>query len=423
MLATEATETIAFGQAPTFSKDGKWLAYSIGVSEADREKAEKTKEAPKAKLGLRNLVSGDVATIDQVGSPTFSDDGKFLAMRGRPIKGRESAGADLVVRNLGTGIDTNFGNVSSFSFNEDGTLLAMIIDAEDKVGNGIQVYDAATGQLRTLESSQSKYTTLTWRKHSADLAALRENEHGKEEDASFIVLAWRGLGQNEPKKSVYDFAKDDKFPKNHRVVDFATLSWSDDGQTLFFGVKAWDHKPAEKPKKDESKKDDTKKPETKSETKRKALRDTLKEPAGVEVWHAKDIDIIPLQKKTAARKQRENFLAAYWLVDGKFVQLGNDLTEDVALVGGQKHALGMDNTPHETEKKFGPTLHDIYLIDVKTGDRKRVLDRLKYSLGSSPDCRYLLYVRDKNLWTYDISSGAHVNLTGAAGACRSSTRS
>ena len=138
-------------------------------------------------------------------------------------------------------------------------------------------------------------------------------------------------------------------------------------------------------------------------------------PAGVEVWHAKDIDIIPLQKKTAARKQRESFLAAWWLDDGKFVQLGNDLTEDVAPVGGQKHALGLDNTPHEAEKKFGPTLHDVYLIDVKTGDRKRVLDRLKYSLGSSPDGRYVLYVKDKNLWTYDISNGANANLTGALG--------
>ena len=61
MLATQATEAVPHGARPQFSKDGKWLAYTIGVSEAEREKAAKTKEAVKSKLGLRNLVSGELA--------------------------------------------------------------------------------------------------------------------------------------------------------------------------------------------------------------------------------------------------------------------------------------------------------------------------------------------------------------------------
>ncbi len=415
MLATEATETLPRGARPQFSKDGKWLAYSIGVSEAEREKTEKAKETVKSKVGLRNLVSGESATIDDIATAAFSDNGKFLVMRRYPIKGRESAGTDIVVRDLASGIDTSFGNVATYAFNEKGTLLALVIDAEGKAGNGIQVYDTATGLLRTLESAAAKYTALTWRKDAADLAVLRENEHAKEEDASFVVLAWRDLNQPKPKKATYDFAKDGGFPKEHRVVDFANLSWSEDGQTLFFGIKSWEHKPVPKAKNEAPKKDEPKKEEPKKPAAKKSLRDTLKEPAGVEVWHARDVDIIPLQKKTAARKQRENFLAAWWLDDGKLVPLGNDLTESVVLLDGHKHALGLDNTPHEHEKKFGPTLHDVYLIDVKTGDRKKVLDRLKYTEGSSPDGRYLLYVKDKNVWSFDVSTGAHVNLTGGLG--------
>ena len=241
------------------------------------------------------------------------------------------------------------------------------------------------------------------------------------EDASFVVLAWRDLKQPKPKKATYDFAKDEKFPKDHRVVDFANLRWSDDGQTLFFGIKSWENKPVPKAKKDANprrtnpRKTSPRKTKPKKPAAKKSLRDTLKEPAGVEVWHAKDVDIMPLQKKRAAQKQRENFLAAWWLDDGKLVQLGNDLTESVVLLDGQKHALGLDNTPHEHEKKFGPTLHDVYVIDVKTGDRKKVLDHLKYTLGSSPDGRYVLYVKDKNVWSYDLNTAAHVNLTGGLG--------
>ena len=89
-----------------------------------------------------------------------------------------------------------------------------------------------------------------------DLAVLRENDHAKDEDASFVALAWRGVGSpKDPKKFTYDFAKDESFPKDHRVVDFGGLSWSDDGQALFFGLKAWENKPVPKPKKDEAKKE------------------------------------------------------------------------------------------------------------------------------------------------------------------------
>ena len=204
------------------------------------------------------------------------------------------------------------------------------------------------------------------------------------------------------------------------MVNFAGLRWSDDGQTLFFGIKPWENKPVPKVKKDANKKDEpkkdaNKKDEPKKDESKRSLRATLKEPAGVEVWHAKDVDIMPFQKKRAEQKRRENFLAAWWLDDGKLVQLGNDLTESVILLDGHKHALGLDNTPHEPLKKFGPTLNDIYAIDVKTGDRKKVLDHLKYTLGSSPDGRYVLYVKDNNVWSYDLTTANHANLTGGLG--------
>ena len=433
MLATQATEALPHGARPRFSKDGKWLIYTIGVSAADREKMEKktektkepAKESVKTKLGLRNLIGGEPVIFDDTSGALFSDDSKFLVMRRFPGKGRESAGADIVVRDLASGVDTSFGNVASYAFNDHGTLLALVIDAEGKVGNGIQVYDTATGILRTLESAKNKYTALTWRKDAADLAVLRENDHAKDEDASFVAVAWRDLNQPKPKKSTYDFAADEKFPKDHRVVDYANLRWSDDGQTVFFGIKSWENKPVPKAKKDEKKKDElhkdevkkpeSKKSESKSSAAKKSLRETLKEPAGVEVWHPKDVDIMPVQKKRAAQKKRENFLAAWWLDDGKLVQLGNDLTEQVELLDGHKHALGLDNTPHDPERKFGPTLHDVYVIDVKTGSRTKVLEHLKYSLGSSPDGRYVVYVKDNNVWSYDLKTAAHVNLTGALG--------
>ena len=91
MLATEATESLPTGPGRSSRRMGSgWLTPSASPRRMRRRrnrKTEKTKEAVKSKLGLRNLVSGEPATIDDVATAAFSDDGKFLVMRRYPIKG------------------------------------------------------------------------------------------------------------------------------------------------------------------------------------------------------------------------------------------------------------------------------------------------------------------------------------------------
>ncbi len=448
MLGTDETEALEYGQRPQFSADSKWLAYQIGYSPKQREKAADSKKPLRSKLGLRNILDGETEEVEGVQSFAFSDDGRFLIMRRYPAKQGGDGSPDLVLRDLESMVDTRFGNVKSYRFNDDGTLLAMLIDAEDEVGNGVQVYDAATGMLRTLDSAEAKYIAMSWCEDAADLVVARELEHEEDEDAPHLLLAWRGLDGPDPEKFRFDHTVDDDFPSDFRVVDFAGLQWSDDGEAIFFGIRAWDNKPQsldktsededeaeqgdqedekaeESSEEDEAEGDDDDQEEPEDadgdeeggSDEAKTLRESLDDPAGVEVWHARDIDIIPLQKKRAERDKRENFLSAWWLEDGDFVQLGDELTEEVRLVDGHRHAVGSDNTPHEREKMFGPTLYDIYVIDTRTGVRSKVLDAVKYFRGSSPDGRYLSYVRDGHLWTYDIETKSHANLTaGVEGA-------
>lgn len=473
MLAMEATETIAYGTQPQFSGDSQWMAYLIGVSPGEREKKEKAKEPVKNKLGLRNLLTGDRVEIDNIASFAFSEDGRFLAMRRYPAKDSKSAGAGLVVRDLAGDlyhqIDTHFGNVKSFSFNRPGALLAMTIETEDKSGNGVQVYDCVSGILRTLDSAPRTYTDLTWRKDSDDLAVLVEFPRDEKEDATFTVHAWRGLqvainDGKMPASHVYDPAVHEHHPADLRVVSVAGLRWSDDGETLFFGLQPWEKKPKdygksraelakeklskEKAAKVSSDSDsgrsaedgagkpaaksegatpegaavDTKpedpaakKPTAKnagsSESTEKSLRESLKDPSNVEVWHARDIDIMPLQKKQEAREKNRSRTAAWWLDEQKLVLVGDAHFANVALCEQQKRAIGYDNTPYEEMKRFGPTLNDLYLIDVRTGEQTKIIEKNKFAFPSSPDGRYLLYMRDQQLWLYDADSNTHRDLT------------
>jgi dienelactone hydrolase len=432
MLATDATETFPYGSRPAFSADNNWLAFSIGVSEDEREKLQKAGKPARNKLGLHDLTNGETEEIENVASFSFSDDGAYLVMRRYPGDRSEHAGVDIVLRNLATGIDTNFGNVSQYAFNDDGTMLAMIIDAVDRAGNGVQIYDAATGMLRTLESADAKYGSMTWREDAADLAVMREMEHEDDEDVSHVVVTWRGLDGDSPRKKAFDHLECESFPEDMRVVDYAGLRWSEDGRTVFFGIKAWEKKPKALEKSateggDEESKDESdsesgaegpakpragEKRDSGKEEGGASLRETLDDPPGVDVWHASDVDIIPRQKRIANREKRENYLAAWWIESDAFVQLGDELVEDVSLQEKHKHAIGTDQTPYEKERMFGPRLVDVYLIDVETGERERILESLKYGLGSSPCGRYYLYLSEDAIHAYDIERDEHINLTG-----------
>ncbi len=402
-----------FGSGAKFSKDSKWLAFRIGVSEKKKTKLEKAKKPVPRKIAIVALAGGDKHEVEGVQSYAFSDDSRFLAMHRVKPKDRKKGGADVVVRDLSTGVDTTFGNVGMHAWAEDRALLAMTVDTADKVGNGVRLFDAASGTLRTLDSTDARYRSLTWNEHGTDLAVLRviesdDDAKGSDDDKekegedkkpksdapdAHVVLTWRGLDGDLSARS-FDPRKSAPFPANHAIVEHAGLTWSRAGDAVFFGIQ------------------EIPEPMRIAQPLEGSLRAELEDPAGVEVWHARDIEIVPRQQVRLSRDEKKNHLCALWLDDGKFVRLGDDLTESIQLVRRQRFALGLDNTPYETEKRFGPTVRDVYLIDTKTGAKDKILARQKYVLGSSPDGRFVAYLKDGAICVFEIAPGVHRNLTG-----------
>src|SRR5438105_9343142 len=161
-IADGTTKTVAFGAQPVFSSDSHWVAYSIGISESQEEKLKKDKKLVPKKIGLLNLTTGELSTVDGIESFAFSPDGAWLAMRRTPPEKKDSdkkdsvdasdaddapPGATLLLRQLSTGRDTSFGNVSEYAWQnlpKTGTFLAMTISAEDKTGNGLHIFDVRT---------------------------------------------------------------------------------------------------------------------------------------------------------------------------------------------------------------------------------------------------------------------------------------
>jgi dienelactone hydrolase len=416
-IADGKTEIAAFGAQPAFSSDSKWIAYSIGLSEAERDKLRKAKKQVQNKLGLMNLETGETSTFDGIQSFAFSSDGASLVMQRyrpeRPSGGNgEETGATLILRNLASALDTTFGNVSQYAWQdkENSHLLAMTISAEDKSGNGVHLFDPENSVLRVLDSSSSIYTGLAWRRDSADLAVLRESIDESKEGATHVVLSWTGISGNE-RHHAYDPTADSTFPDGMRTVPFQPLSWSEDGKVLFLGIANWEDIIAP------SKETEGEKEERQEEKKEKDAEESAKdEPASVEIWHWKDVYVMPWQKVHADQDRQRNLLAAWHLDSGKFVQLGQDLIDErVTPIPNTNLAYVAEWSKYAMERSIGRPAADIYLQDITTGERTMVKECIndRY-MQVSPGGKYLLFMQDGHFWTIDVATRVITNITASA---------
>lgn len=414
---------VSNGGRVTFTEDGGWGAYSIGVSKEEREKLEKAKKPVRSRMGLINLETGDTTSVADVSAFTFSADGAYVAMKRYKPEGSKSKakGVNLVIRPLDEGPDVNLGSVSEYEWADEGALIALVVDADGKVGNGVQIYDAANGRLRTLDSEPARYKGLVWMEDRDNLAVLREVLDEGYEDTTHVALAWRGLSGGSAAGVTLDPSALEGFPVDTRIVDYRALRWSDDGEILYLGVKERRKKEGDEEKHDTEKDDteaDSKADEVDSDaegveadSEKPDAKKKEMDPPGVQIWHAKDVEVVPQQKVRVDQHRRENYLAAWHIDDGRVVELGSELTETVSLVDGDRWAIGMDGTPYDLERMFGPVYRDVYRIDVDTGEREIIRRRVEFSMGASPGGRYFLYFEDDHFWTVDLATGEIRNLT------------
>lgn len=433
-IADGTTAVVPFGAQPAFSSDSRWIAYSIGQSEEEQERLRSEQRPVQNRLGLRNLESGETSTVEGIESFAFSPDGAYLAMRrypperqagaqaaggrGAPGGGRggpaapsgEAPGSTLVVRDLATGRDTSFGNVSQFAWQdrERSHLLAMIVNAEGNPGNGVQLYDPAAGVLRVLDSSPAAYTDIAWRKDAPDLAVLRAKTDERKEGPTHIVLAWTGLGGNEQRYS-YDPTTDAAFPSGMRTVSFRRLSWSDDGKVIFLGIAPWEDRIAPRERGGRGSGAAAGAGQARAERSTTAAE----RPSTVEIWHWKDVVVMPKQKIDANADRRRNTPAAWHLQSGKLVQLGKDpVNEEVRPIRGTHRAWVAEWSRYAFHRTIGRPAADIYLADIATGERTLLKENVndRY-VQVSPGGKYLLYREGDRFYTVNLATRAVAEVT------------
>ena len=433
-LATNKVTAEPSGAQLTFTSDTKWAAWSVGYTQAQQDRMRTQNQPLQNKLALMNLATSVKTSADNVQSFSFSADGKFLLVRRYPpaaaggggaaaapagrggaggrgggaaggaLDDTPASGGTISIRNLATGAEMTFGNVGEEAWQDAGATLAMTINAADQMGNGVQLYNAATGELKVLDSANAGYLGLAWRKDSADLVVMKTKADEKKDGLTYQILAWTSAGTSTEKKLTYDPTTDTKFPAGQRLVSFRRPTWSDDGKSVFLGFGRWEDKPTPP----RGSRGSGGSGGSVAEGSTGAVAD---EPADVVVWHWQDADVMSKQKLSATQDRRRNLLAVWHLDTGALTPVGKDYQETVSPIRRANIALVSAWGKYAMERSIGRGAADLYVADLTTGARTPLKTNVGGNASVSTNGKYVLFTEADNYWTINLATKAITNIT------------
>ena len=406
------------GTRPEFTPDGARLLW---IQDADEDAAEGSPEA-QSRLGIVDLTAG----TDSVGFATrsfaVSGDGRWVAALGTAVA--DTVGADLTLLELATGRHTTLGNVDGYTWREAGALIALTLRTASGTGNGIALFDPASGAIRTLDAASTRYRNPTWRDEAADLAVLRATEaEGRLEDGHDLLL-WQdldgGLPGAVPEPRILAAVGRGDLADSLRIPDTGAIAWSDDGGVVFVGLRPWEADPdAEEDPTDEEVSTDDEAAEGENDPGEGGSEPDEVDPSPVQVWHWNDDRILRAQESAEGFDARRSMLAAWHLDGDRLVQLGSELDEPVRLSADGGWGLVADIDPYEFERRFGASTQDVYRVDISSGERALLAEGVSsFPVLGPAGTRALVYEDDAwtavELATLDrtaIGSGVDVTFT------------
>lgn len=409
-----------------FSADSKFAAFAIKPFFKDTRMAKIKKKKPdemtKDTLGIANLTTLAVTKIPRVKSFKFPENGApllayslekapdtskktkpaaqstepkndsdFYFADDEPVAGAAKEGTDLIVKNLATGQERVYKFVSDYSFSKDGKLLVFACTGSKKekdAPQGVFLLNTEKGTLKTLVKGKGNFKNFTFDEDSEHLAFLGETSPEKAEIKDFNVY-YNSLTLDTAQILVDGDMPG--MPAKYAVSGDGRLNFSKDGNKLFFGIA-----PIKKPK-------DT------------TLVDF--ENAKLDIWGYKDDYLQPMQLKNADRDSKRSFLTVIdiYSPDAKIVPLTDVKLPDASLVneGDANFVLASTDFGNRIASQWtGGSVRDYYLVDVKTGARKKIIEGLNGIAAASPGGNYVLYFDKKTgIWnSYQIATGKTIPL-------------
>ena len=429
-LVSNARLKVNRGENIQFSPDSKFAVFVIrpfySTIRAEKIKKKKPDEMTRDTLGIVNLASLAVVKIPRVRSYKLpenelamlayqlekpADTSKKARTAGGTDNSRDQGnntsgndlvagysyadedtdkkdqkeGSDLVFRNLLSGNERTFKYVTEYSFSKNGKQLVFAVSGSKKdaaAKPGVFLLNTEKGSLKTLVSGKGTFKGFRFDEDSESLVFLGEQSPEKQEIKDYFIYF------NSPSLDTAQILVDAEIagmPKEWAVSGDGRLSFNKEGTRLFFGIA-----PVKKPK-------DT------------TLVDF--EHAKLDIWSYKDDYLQPMQLKNAGQESKRSYLSTIDIYnsDVKIVPLTDAGLPDATLVdeGNAGFVLASTDFGNRVQTQWsGSAVRDYYLVDVKTGARKKIISGLPGIAAPSPSGKYVLYFdkRNSSWYTYNVAT-------------------
>lgn len=405
----------ARGQKGQFSYDSKFVFFTIkawkdSIFEMKRKKVKKDK-LPKDSLGIFNLENRTLTKLSNVKSYKIPEKWSgYVAYHLEEIKPKEKEKKDttvvkdkkkkkakkvskdngyhLVLMNLTSKKQDTFKYVTNFSFAKEAKRFTFSATGEkDKTKAGVYVLNLENEKLsQVYDTEKAKYYQLNFSDSGKNLAFVVDTDTTKVQVRPNELYYWK-----EGNLKAEKLLDSSSSPKGYRVSSDGNTSFSKDDSRLYFGLAA-----------------------------PPVVKDTTlidEEIVNVEVWTYDEPRLYTVQELQVKNDKKKSFQTAIHLNNNNnLIQLATKEYPNAKLAneGNANYALIDNPEPHQLESQWdGLWARDYAVVDVNTGNRKKILTKISGNVNLSPMGNYTFgYNRIDSTWfTYNNRTSAYKALT------------
>src|ERR1019366_6559191 len=137
--------------------------------------------------------------------------------------------------------------------------------------------------------------------------------------------------------------------------------------------------------------------------------------ANVDVWHWKDPEPQTVQIVRLQQERRATLPAVYLVSSQKLVRLGDDDMRSATPAPNGRWAIGRNDVAYRGQVEWGANRADMYRVNTETGERTFIEKTLSRTMGTSPDGKWFLYLKDKKVRAFDLETAQVVELNAGPG--------
>ncbi|MEQ1825517.1 MAG: prolyl oligopeptidase family serine peptidase [Pirellula sp.] len=305
---------------------------------------------------------------------TAADDSK------KPSK-KKTAGTTMVLLNLESGMETRVPFVTELQFGDSGEKLIYATSGPEASHDGVWLVDLNVPFApKRIAEGVGNYKNLTFDKTAKQVAYCSDRDDYNAKTPLWSVYLWSGEFEKPPEAIAKKGTKG--IASEWRVRDSARVNFSKSGARLFFGVYP--------PSLDSASGDGDNAAST--DSKPPAANDEPK--AKLDVWHWSEPVLQTVQQVQVGRQRQQSYEVMYDVAQKSIVQLETEEIPSVIVSqeGDGSIALAVTNEPYRLYGTWeSPGFADVWLIQIKTNKRQRVLEKFQGLAQLSPNGNYLVW--------------------------------